>query len=105
MFSKGKKDDSDFTTLYKGEKVITDIAVRPSDDGGDRLYKFKKHISLNSPYEVYLQTEKALQAKQIAANQNNPLEILARKIQRDELLTLSDLSQWINYNFMVFKDS
>ena len=80
MFSSRKKDDSEFKTLYRDEKVITDIAVRQIDVDGDRLYKFKKQISLNSPYEVYLQTEKALQARQIAANQNTPLEILARKI-------------------------
>lgn len=32
------------------------------------------------------------------------MEILARKIKRDEHLTLTDLQNWVQYNFLVFKD-
>jgi hypothetical protein len=38
------------------------------------------------------------------ANEYSPMETLVRKIKRDEHLTLQDLQQWVQYNYLVFKD-
>jgi len=32
------------------------------------------------------------------------MEQLAKKIKRDEYLTIQDLKTWVEYNFLVFKE-
>ena len=34
----------------------------------------------------------------------DPMEIVARKIRRDEKLYLKDLKYWVAYNFLVFSE-
>jgi hypothetical protein len=33
------------------------------------------------------------------------MELLVKKIKRDEHLALKDLQQWVQYNYLVFKEA
>jgi hypothetical protein len=103
MFNKARKD-SEHHDLYLAEKAITDIPLKRIDDGGDPDYKFKKNVNLSTAYELYLQTEKNIKAEEKRAKEYTPMEMLARKIKRDERLSLSDLQHWVHYNYLVFKE-
>ena len=57
------KKDSDHTDLYRNAKVdsIADGQQAQEEGTQDELYKFKKTVSLQRPYEIYLETEKTYQ--------------------------------------------
>ena len=55
------KKDSDHTDLYKNSKFDSISDGESETTGDDELYKFKKTVSLQRPYEIYLETEKTYQ--------------------------------------------
>lgn len=97
------KKDSDHTDLYKNSKFDSISDGENETSGVDELYKFKKTVSLQRPYEIYLETEKTYQLYKKQGEKNmDPMEIVARKIRREETLYLKDLKYWVAYNFLVF---
>jgi hypothetical protein len=104
MFNKPRRD-SELQDLYTSEKAITDMSIRKVDESSDPMYKFKRNMDLSTAYELYLQTEKSIKIEEAKAKEFAPMEVLARKIKRDERLKLSDLQHWVQYNYLVFKEN
>jgi len=100
------KKDSDHTDLYRNAKIDSLVDGATEQEGKDELYKFKRTVSLQRPYEIYLETEKTYQLYKKQSEMNmDPMEIVARKIRREEPLYLKDLKYWVSYNFLVFSEA
>ena len=104
-FSRKYSEHADIYANRKFTRIEDDFRPQTPEDAQDDTYKFKRTIELSKSYELYIETEKAYMT--FKANGNrwwDPMETLAQKCRKDEPLSLTDLKNWITYNFLVFPE-